>query len=55
MRRPHGGGQVKLGTAGRDTDEANAEAQTWLDRTASLWEIEGVELVDGWSVGGRET
>ena len=24
----------------------------WLDRTASLWEIEGVAMEDGWAVVG---
>ena len=53
MRRPHGGGaQRLLGTAGRDADEDNPKAQTWLDPTASLWEIEGVAMEDGWAVGG---
>ncbi len=53
LRRPHGGGaQRLLGTAGRDADEDNPKAQTWLDRTASLWEIEGVAMEDEWAVGG---
>jgi hypothetical protein len=53
MRRPHGGGaQRLLGIAGRDADEDNPKAKTWLDRTASLWEIEGVAMEDGWAVGG---
>ncbi len=53
MRRPHGGGaQRLLGTAGRAADEDNPKAKTWLDRTASLWEIEGVAMEDGWAVGG---
>jgi len=53
MRRPHGGGaQRLLGIAGRDADEDNPKAKTWLDRTASLWEIEGVAMEDGWEVGG---
>ena len=38
MRRPHGGGaQRLLGMAGRDAHDDNPKAQTWLDRTASLW------------------
>ncbi len=42
--------------AGRDADEDNPKAQTclWLDRTASLWEIEGVAMEDGWAVGGSQ-
>jgi hypothetical protein len=38
---------------GRNTDEANAKAQTWLDRATSLWEVEGVAMEDRWLVGGR--
>jgi hypothetical protein len=40
-------------TADRDTDETNANAQTWLDRPVSLWEIKGVAKEDGWSVGWK--
>ncbi len=40
--------------AGRDADEDNPKAQTWLDRTALLWKIEGVAMEDGWVVGGSQ-
>ena len=54
MRRPHGGGSQRLlGMAGRDADEDNPKAQTRLDRTASLWEVEGVAMEAGWVVGVR--
>ena len=55
MRRPHGGGaQARLGVSGREIDETIAKAQTWLDRAASMWEIEGLSMEDGWRVGGWE-
>jgi hypothetical protein len=53
-RRPHGGGaQNRLEEGGRDSDESSAKAQTWLDQSASMWEIEGIFMEDGWCVGGR--
>ena len=45
---------MRLGVSGRETDETIPKAQTWLDRAASLWEIEGLSMEDGWRVGGRE-
>ena len=55
MRRPHGGGaQARLGVSGRESDETIPKAQTWLDRAASMWEIEGLSMEDGWRVGGWE-
>ena len=59
LDKPHaptawGGAQARLGVSGRETDETIPKAQTWLDRAASLWEIEGLSMDDGWRVGGRE-
>ena len=49
-----GGPQSRLVVSGLETDETSAKAQTWLDRAASMWEIEGLSMEDGWRVGGRE-
>ncbi len=46
--------QARLGVSGREIDETIAKAQIWLDRAASMWEIEGLSMEDGWRVGGRE-
>ena len=45
---------MRLGVSGREIDETSPKAQTWLDRAASMWEIEGLSMDDGWRVGGRE-